>query len=470
VWPTWRPYIWAFLAALILVRGAPSLIAELQHFEDYEALLTPDDRGCVYNGRLDFFQEWASARNVWNSLPAYTQHRITLERYLGVHVPDDSALLIEVNAHPPSSVLFALPLSFLSYSHALLAWNVLSLGALAASLWLIVRGLQIPFAGWSLLPILVLLWICLPLREHIIQGQLNLLILLLLTGTWTLDRSGRPFWAGTLLGVATVLKLFPGFLCVYFALRRQWTLLAGGFVAILFLSALTGAVLGFGTYAVYAQDVLPQVEWFRAGWNNASLTGFWSKLFDPVPENVRLWWRTEPLFYSPVAARAAFFCSAALLVALLARAVKKGHSRAYHDQTFGLAVTAMLLLAPVAWEHYLVILVLPLAIVWVNLSTRPLARALFLLVGVALWMLPPVLFSLAFVPGGHPYGIATPIHSLLVLSFQTYALVGLFMLGWPSRAWQQINESEAESAVQQDHRSVVGDRDSGDVAATSSIR
>ena len=72
--------------------------------------------------------------------------------------------LITRNAHPPSSVLLALPLARLNYPDAFLAWSLISLAALALSLWIVVRHLGIPFSAWSLAPTLTLLLVCNPIQ------------------------------------------------------------------------------------------------------------------------------------------------------------------------------------------------------------------------------------------------------------------------------------------------------------------
>ena len=81
-------------------------------------------------------------RNWWNGLPVYTNHRVTIPRYIGP--VDPFCLQVEFNAHPPSSVLVMIPWAMLDYRDALLAWNVLSLAMLVASLEIIRRSLELP--------------------------------------------------------------------------------------------------------------------------------------------------------------------------------------------------------------------------------------------------------------------------------------------------------------------------------------
>src|ERR1700722_4158402 len=99
-WP-----LWVGLAAIVCALQGPAFLRDLR---------PPLDRG------LDFFQDWASARNRTEGLPVYTRHEVTATRYLGVRVAPDDPFFVPVNAHPPTSVLLAMPLARLGYSDAFL--------------------------------------------------------------------------------------------------------------------------------------------------------------------------------------------------------------------------------------------------------------------------------------------------------------------------------------------------------------
>src|SRR5262249_12063331 len=152
-------------------------------------------------------------------------------------------------------------------------WNLLSLACLAISAWLIVDNLDLPFAPWALLPAVALLMLCYPFWHQMVHGQLNLVLLLLLTGVWLADRQGRPRWSGALLGVATAIKLYPGFVFLYFFLRRDWSAIRAGMLALAAVTGLTAVVLGPEAYRSYFVDVLPRTALRRADWHNLSLSG-----------------------------------------------------------------------------------------------------------------------------------------------------------------------------------------------------
>jgi hypothetical protein len=413
-WPLRRRCLWALTTCLVCALAGPGFVRSLKPAHDTG---------------VDFFQEWASARNALSGLPVYMNQAEAAERYLGIRVDPGDESLIMLNAHPPTSVLLALPFAYLDYPDATLVWNLMSLAALAIAVWLVVRELKLVFSPWSLLPIVALLLVCNPLRQHVNQGQINLVLLMLMTGIWIAERSNQPWRAGVLLGTATAIKLFPGFFFLYFVARRRWKSVLAGIGGFLGITVLTAAVLGFATYKTYVTEVLPYVSSrFRGAWINASLPGLWSKLFDPgTGEHAR---HVKLLLPSPSIARAGAVLSCAVVVALWLRAVWRAETRLEHDHAFGLTLTAMFLVSPITWEHYLPLLLLPLTLLWLTLCPSTKGRAPLLVILLFFW-LNPVLWWILFIPGtsGVERGVATPLHTLSVLSIQCYALLGLFVLG-----------------------------------------
>jgi putative flippase GtrA len=406
--PFGRRWLWVLLAVLVCMLQGPSFLRDLR---------PPTERG------LDFFQDWASARNRIEGLPIYTRHDVTALRYMGIHIKTNDPFYVPVNAHPPASVLLFLPLAWLNYPDAFLAWELLSLAALGLSMWLVGRELGVRFSAWSVFPIVALLLICFPFRLHMEQGQLSIALLLLITLAWVAYRRGWPMWAGALLAAATSVKLFPGFLFLFFLLRRQWRVLVGGAIGFAVLTVVTATILGPDIYLTYLKEVLPQVGDYRSGWGNVSLPGIWFKLFDPLTERMRV----EPLWRSPLLARIGALVCCAVVVAVMAGVTWRVRSQADEDRAFGIAVMAMLLVSPLTWEHYLPLLLIPLAVLWVHLPpTGATGRHwLFVVLLIALWSCTDQL-SEPFLPGSYLKSVAWPVHTITLLSFKCYTLLGLF--------------------------------------------
>lgn len=402
-------WLWVSLAVWVALLRGPTLV---HNFRPPHEFVT------------DFFQEYASARNRVEGLPVYTNHLVTIPRYLGTSTERNRPLVV-INAHPPTSVLLAIPFARLDFDRAFFWWNVSSLVLFASSGLLILRQLGVPITEWPVAPAVVLVMFSDPFLEQIHLGQLNMVLLLLVTGAWAAERSGRPWSAGVLLGAAAAVKIFPGFLLVYFAIRGRWRVVVGGAISAVALTALTAAVLGPGTYVAYVRDVLPQVHWFRVGWNNTSLAGFWSRLFDPAPERLRNASRTVPLWYSPALAHAATAASDLAVVAVVAWAARRVRTRSGEDLAFGLVMTAMLLVSPITWEHYFLLLLPPLAVRLADPPPSAPERAVLAAALACLWVSPALVWSVAGLGGR----VARPVDSLTVLAVHTYALLGLLLLG-----------------------------------------
>lgn len=373
----------------------------------------------------DFFQEWASARNVWNDLPVYSSQEETIPLYLGT-AAEHGSHFVAINAHPPVSVLLGLPLSVFNYRAAHLTWNLLSLLALVGSVAIIARTLRV--AGWMQCAILVAyLVLSGPLRVQLFHGQLNLVLLLLVTGVWWADRSGHAKWAGALLGLATAIKFLPGLLFLYFALRRQWSALGAGIVSLLASFAVGLAVLGPGAFQDYAESALPQVGEFRSDWLNCSIPGLCHKLFNPGTKGSRV----EPIVHAPIVAYSLIALGSTVILGALAAAIVRARSRSQCDAVFGLTLVAMLLVSPIAWDHYFLLLLLPLAFLWQRLPRNGLYLGMLLVVVAVMWLPPWRIYRMwGWCLGAAPTRVAGPWETLTVLSLQFYALLGLFGLNY----------------------------------------
>jgi hypothetical protein len=381
----------------------------------------------------DFFQDWASAKNFWEGLPIYTPQELTVHRYLGIPRDPNDIGFIEINAHPPTSVLFFLGFAFLDFADAFLVWNILSLLALVVSLLLIVCQLKLSFSGWEVLRIATLLLVCEPFWQQMLQGQFNLVLLLAITCAWAADRSGQQGLAGGLLGVATAIKLFPAFLFLYFLVARRWRVIATGAITIAALTILTALVFGPEIYLTYFHDARPHVTLYRGAWYNLSLPSVWAKLFDPGKQFSGV--LIQPLVESPFLAVVGAAASVIIVLAVLVWVVSRSRSQTDFDEAFSLTLIGMLLVLPITWEHYGMLLVLPIFVLWPRVARFKLARLGFIAALSILWLTRYRVVSHVMILMGaenHPGmgWISTPWNSVTALSVSTYALLTLFVLGF----------------------------------------
>src|SRR5262249_55434367 len=101
---------------------------------------------------------------------------------------------------------------------------------------------------------------------------------------------------------------------------------------------------------------------------------------------------------------------------------------------FGLNICVMLLLSPVAWGHYFVLLLLPLAVTWMHLPHRGWLRFGFWALVIVLAVKPIYFWHLCGLWDWRT-ALVTPWNSLTALSVQLYALLALFIVG-TTLSWQ----------------------------------
>jgi alpha-1,2-mannosyltransferase len=414
-WTPTRIAAWALTAAVVAVNVGPTAV---RVFWPPEGAYT------------DFIQEWLTARNYFRGDPIYRDVTDSAREHLTEpRRPFDPMIaVIALPAHPPGAVLVGLPFGLLDYPHAHLVWNLLTGCLFLCAAALVVVELKVPFSWPSVFPAAILL-LGNPVLNQLFQGQMNCLLAALVTSAWVADRRGRPALAGVLVGLAGAIKLFPLFLLAYFLFTRRWAGLAAAVVAFLAVNGLAAAAFGVGVFPAYFGQVVPAVTGrFQTAWGNVSLTGFWVRLFETEP--LRQWVGPD------VALRAgrAFVAASSLAVAaVVARVSWRAADRDDRDRAFGLAVAGMLLASPLTWAHYYLLLVLPLALVWMRADTS-LARWLWGAVVAVLW-LPPRFAAQAwlgragsttFIESTHPQ--LTTAEDLGLVAVPHYALVALFLL------------------------------------------
>ncbi len=369
----------------------------------------------------DFFQEWASARNYFEGLPIYTPQETTAWRYLAYRPSDSpSAIFCRVNGHPPPSVLLGLPLGRLPYSTAFLLWNLASLLMAAAAAAIALRAEFGKGASWRWLVMLTLL-LGNPLLQTVMMGQLTACLLLLITAAAWAEADDRPGLSGALVGTAAALKLFPGFLFLYFLLQRRWKALFAGAITFAAWHGATLALFGVDTYTDWYRESLPEVLRYRDTWLNYSATGFWYKLFDASSG------QSIPLWHSPTIARIGSLASLIIVAAVAGYAsLRSQGNRQASRAAFALCITAMVVAAPVAWDHYFLLLVPPVAQLAATLPQQSVRRKLFNAGLFVLWLNPIVFYGIALNKSSQVLSTAS---LLTIVSWPFYGLIAVFALG-----------------------------------------
>lgn len=261
--------------------------------------------------------------------------------------------------YPPPFALLILPVALLPTDLAVWTWTGLLIGATVAAIGLLPVSLR---TRLILLLLAALSW---PLLYAIKLGQVGPVLLLLFAVGWRwLD---RPWPLGLAAGLGTVIKLQPVVLIGWMALtgRRRATWIALGVIAVL---------------AVVATVVAGPQAW--SDW--MSVLGRASR---PVlAENDTGFGRLAYLAGAPEAVAVAIhYANVALVIGVTTLAVL----RASTVGAYLAVVVASQFVSPVLWDHYALILLLPVA--WLIDRGRSWAALIPLVTATALTGLTPLI-------------------------------------------------------------------------------
>jgi hypothetical protein len=177
-------------------------------------------------------------------------------------------------SYPPFAVLPFLPFTVLSWRHAVMLWQGLSVALLAAAFFWTIRA-----AGLGAAPALLLAAVFLtgePLQNSMGLGQINQLVLALVALFAWSTAMERPLLGGVALGVATALRFHPALFIAWLAWRRQWRACGAAAATAAACTVLATLIVGAPATLEYATRVAPQYGYatVSGALGNLSLTGW----------------------------------------------------------------------------------------------------------------------------------------------------------------------------------------------------
>jgi len=260
--------------------------------------------------------------------------------------------------HPPTTLVWFLPLARFNVQTMKLVWDELTLLLLLLMVQMLVAELALPAppATTALLFGLVLAtsW----MRDHLAVVQMSTLIAFLYTVAWYFLRRDRDVPAGIALGLALTVKFYPGFVIVLLLLCRRLRVATAAAATWLVVAVTITSRLGFGSWGKF----LAQTRWYALRWTadvrNASLQGVFQRLYWRLCENPP--GSQHPLWQpGALLATACAFGLGALALRLGRRGAGSGQTI---DLPFALFAALSMVVGPYTWEHYNVTLVLPLMV------------------------------------------------------------------------------------------------------------
>jgi alpha-1,2-mannosyltransferase len=290
----------------------------------------------------DFSFYWTAARRLLNGQAIYSAAQLA-----GPYAPQGQDGFL----YPPPLALAVTPLAVLfpsDYRAAAWVWTGLGAAILIASvlaLWRSERlGDRFPIlAGRGRWLLVAAAFAFPPVVGELVLGNVHFLLLGLLTVAWLGIRRGdvRGEWiAGAAVGVAAIVKVFPGVLLLWFLLTRRYR-------------AAAGFVIAAAAVALLALPFTGLEPWLQYPTVLANL----SAPADTTDTLAPTIWLAPQLGFT--VARVVVTVAGLALLAWSAFDSSDARDPAV-ARSFALAVTVAVLIAPAVYQHYLALLVLPL--------------------------------------------------------------------------------------------------------------
>jgi alpha-1,2-mannosyltransferase len=264
-----------------------------------------------------------------------------------LHHPFPDPALRPAYIYPPVFALLIAPLGLLPDTVANVIWLLIGQAALSAAVIMVLRRLR-PTAG-AVTAILCVTATFYPLWVDAVQGQANLLVLLLVTAGIAGIVQGKPGF-GAALGVAAALKLTPLVLLFWLLLERRLKEAAWMVAAFAGVTA-AAALLRYDDTVVFFRQVLPALASGTAYYANQSLAGVVMRLFSRNPYTTP-WIDLTWAWLLPAAA--------AIMLSLYWIWRLRGQPALARAAAF---LPLLPLLSSVTWPHHLVIL---LPVFWIG--------------------------------------------------------------------------------------------------------
>jgi hypothetical protein len=284
--------------------------------------------------------------------------------------------------YPPVFAYLFQPFGLLEHRTGQLLWfglNLLMLGMLIAQC-IRISGSLLARRYWGVVVLGTVL--APPTRLSLQLGQVSILLALLLVAVGLLARR-RPALAGLLLTLASMIKLYPALLGVYFLLRGPRRVAWWSLAWAIALVAIFLPIYGIQHYRTFADVVILSSNHPYTAEFNLSLVAFWTRMFAPSPYAV-------PLLDAPLLARALTIASSLLVLGLCLLVRGRGDGDRQGLLEYSLWLCAMLLLSPINGSYNLVLVLLPLLIILARLERKPDRRVRnWLILGTALACFPP---------------------------------------------------------------------------------
>jgi hypothetical protein len=268
--------------------------------------------------------------------------------------------------YPPLLAIGVTPLTILPPRQAATVWFLLNVTLLGLSALLVARTLGLQTHKIAVVSLLLAALTFYPAVFSIFVGQANVLLLSLLVLAWYGAERESDALVGVAIAAASLIKLFPFCLALYFLWKGLYRPFLITVAAIVVLTGFTIAVVGLEPHLTYMNSILP-TQLVKPHPLNQSLSSFIFRAIQPEQQGDLLLWRLASLSTS------------ALIVLGTVLLIKRGsHHAAVRNLEIGLVVVGVLLVSTVSWIGTLTLLIIPYAAIAKKLTLEVRRRDLML--------------------------------------------------------------------------------------------
>lgn len=381
--------------------------------------------------RLDFVCYYDSALALRSGLDPYTGDLTAIGNRFGF----ETGPLIH-GVDPPFFLLLFEPLTRFTPATAFYIWTAINIAILAIAIYaLLVRrpGLDAS-TGWLLGALILAFY---PVGWNFFWAQTQVMIMAVLVLAMRAMEDEREGTAGLMFALAGLLRAYPFVMFGYLVLRRKWRALKFAIVG-----AAAGALIPVAFYG-FARCL----NWVHgAAWVSNHDRMIFPFVISIAPFVSRMYWAAFGATAPDLLRHAAIFAADAIVFGLTIRATLVGVGNRDDDfRIYSLWIVTMMLLSPIAWHHYLVLLVIPFVQMTISASQgRGSRRALWM--AVASYLLAsvsvPITYRLLWQPGAFRLAFPSLTAPLMETGFFT------LLMGYIATYWFAVDSRTEGSAIE----------------------
>lgn len=295
----------------------------------------------------DFSVFYCSAVALRNHLDPYTIDLVPIGRSFGMGIWP----LIHTTDTPTALMLFQ-PLASIAPIAAYNVWLAFNVTVLVIAVILLVRPRRSGMGLSAAYAVAALALVYAPVTDNLLFSQRQGLILLLLVMAMGALEREREARAGLLLATAVAYRIFPIVMVGYFVTRRQWRPLWFMALGLALIGAVTVAVMGLPLCLDFTRGVHLAMT-ATSDPSDVAVRGFIIRSFVALFGD-RPGWLVESL------QRITILAAQVTILALAAGPSLRGPRPPRFDQrAWGLWAAATVIISPLAWFHYMVLLLIP---------------------------------------------------------------------------------------------------------------